>query len=141
MTTMSCDDVSGGMDFCMDLDEFARRLGIKPRRAETDSPVKTPETPSLRRGNNEIYFPRASSDSPHSTGDTFELLKKMPRVPVAPNPYSLNEMLEHGQNIPLNDMYRERTQPRQDLQGETDEDQDLDPLIDLYSERVKRRRH
>lgn len=38
----------------------------------------------------------------------------------------------------MNDMYSERNKPVSDHVGETDDEEDPDALIDLYSERMKR---
>ncbi len=49
MVKMSCDDAQ--LDWCMDLTEYAKRLGIKPRRAESDAPLRSPvNTPKVPAG-------------------------------------------------------------------------------------------
>ena len=59
-----------------------------------------------------------------------------------PNPYALNQMVEHWRSMPINDMYAERTKPIPDHIGETDNASGelADDIIDLYRERIKRRK-
>ena len=117
MSEMATDDMSDGIGFSMKISEFLKRFRTKPERREPHKALVV-----------------------YTQEDPYAFLKRLPKVTVKPNPYSINDLLEHGKNLPLNDMYSERHRKRvQDDIGEKDT-LGQNGLIDLYSERMKRRR-